>query len=225
MKKIILMAGVPALLAILVWHGYHTVSQQAPAATSRAPQSAEQYHQAWRSWDEQVSDIKRQYGLDQPAARVIDDANTTGAESHATAAMTATTPATTPTAAALPEAATETSSPRQPDETATQNSAFERSAEAFWQESVDEIWAQQSGQQIADYFAEIGVDDGAMSVLNNVECRSSRCKVEVVHDDQQAVEEFELAFPIRMADSLHSITYQTDVRQDGRIAVVMYLEQ
>ena len=224
MNKSVVVSGALSLIALLAWQGYRLAAtpDELPLATATT-EPATQYQQAWRSWEEQVADIKKQYGLQQTSIESLENVAATY-EEPAQVLEQASAVADTQAVSEPPIA--DAQSPLLADANAPAVSkGFERDAQAFWNEPVDEIWAQQSSQQISDYFAGLEPRDGLMSVLNDVECRTNRCKVEVVHDDQQAVEDFELAFPIRMAGQLHGITYQTDERLDGRIAVVMYLSK
>lgn len=221
MKKIMLIFTVPAL-AMVIWQSAHLSSPVPSPSTARTPQSAEEYHQAGGSWDEQISAIKREYGLDKPkAVHAVADATLAVSDSAVAQTLPSTGAPTT-----MADTSSDAPAPAQPyEQSALQDAVFDRAAQAFGQEPVDEIWAQQSSQQIADYFAELSGADSPASILNNVECRSSRCKVEVLHEDLQALEDFALRFPLSVTGALHNMMFHTEELPDGRIAVVMYLEE
>ena len=96
----------------------------------------------------------------------------------------------------------------------------------FAEEAVDDAWSAQSGDRISSYFSETaGNMEWSGSTLGDVQCHSSLCRVEVVHENEQALQEFSLKFPMQMAQAMPRITYQTEPRNDGRLAMVMYLSR
>lgn len=116
----------------------------------------------------------------------------------------------------------------QNQEVATPNPAFLQNEQQFWDEKTDEVWAASSSDHIADFFEQQDSRlEGAFgSKLNNVECRSTMCKVEVVHDDLKAEQDFGLKFATGLVDQqIKSITFQSEKNPDGRIVEVMYVSK
>jgi len=217
MKKLIVLCCVACGIGALTWSFFQMAPKRAPIV-SQAPVT--QYQQDWRSWQEQVAQIKKQYGLDQ-----VTTVSVTNEDEFVPVPASTASVIDSQTAIVQQSINAGRSAPSEPPAVSPRNKSFEKDESLFWRESVDDIWAQQSSQQVVDYFSQTQSGRDDMSVLNDVECRSSRCKGEVVHDNPQAAEEFELDFPATMAGHLNGITYRTDQRLDGRIAVVMYLSK
>lgn len=94
----------------------------------------------------------------------------------------------------------------------------------FYQQDTDEHWSVQSSNQIYSYFDQMAqTESKGTSELRSVECRTSLCKVEVLHENAAAAEDFFLRFPSTVNNSLPSISYQFENLPDGRVDVVMYL--
>lgn len=95
---------------------------------------------------------------------------------------------------------------------------------AFHAQSTDESWSLNSSNQIYAYFDLMSQEESNFaSELRSVECRSSLCKVEVLHDSAVAADEFFLRFPGSVGGALPSISYQFENMPDGRINVLMFL--
>lgn len=219
MNRVIMLCGMVGMVGVLVWLSYQTKPIEKPAVAAPAP--ATQYQQSWRQWQEQVAQIKKQYGMDQTAITATTGANEESAQAGASSEQAED----SQSAVAQQSISAVQAAPSMPPSVSARNKSFEKDENQFWQESVDQLWAQQSSQQVVDYFSQTQLAHEYLSVLNDVECRTSRCKVEVVHDSPQAAEEFELDFPVNMAGHLNGVSYQSDQRLDGRIAVVMYLSK
>lgn len=96
--------------------------------------------------------------------------------------------------------------------------------EDFHAQSTDEHWSLNSSNQIYAYFDQMSQEESNFgSELRSVECRSSLCKVEVLHDSAVAADEFFLRFPGSVGGALPSISYQFENMPDGKINVLMFL--
>lgn len=94
----------------------------------------------------------------------------------------------------------------------------------FLAQSTDEQWSAQSTDQIYGYFNQSNQQPtGSHAELRSVECRSSLCRVEVVHDDATSADDFYLKFPQEVGEYLPSITYKVENLPDGKIDVLMFL--
>ncbi len=59
--------------------------------------------------------------------------------------------------------------------------------------------------------------------VTEVECHSSLCRVEVFHNDHQAINEFVHQFPIEVAQALPRINYHYKSHEDGSVSMVAFL--
>lgn len=119
-----------------------------------------------------------------------------------------------------------TSSPLEAERenTEKQNPAITQISNRFLQEKTDEYWSGKTSDLITSVIDSANQHSDALkSAINNVECHSTVCRAEVVHEDQQSAEEFAMTFPLQVSEALPRITYQLDQRNDGTVGVVMYL--
>ena len=94
----------------------------------------------------------------------------------------------------------------------------------FLAQSTDEQWSVQSTDQIYGYFNQLNQQQtGSHAELRSVECRTSLCRVEVIHDDAASADDFYLKFPQDVGENLPSITYKIENLPDGKIDVLMFL--
>lgn len=87
-------------------------------------------------------------------------------------------------------------------------------------QSIDTTWSQDAALAVTEASDS---EELAGSIVDGVECRSSLCRVEVSHADAEAAGQFELLFPMQVADALPQIRYFTEQLGDGRSITVMYL--
>lgn len=87
-------------------------------------------------------------------------------------------------------------------------------------QSIDTAWSQDAALAVTEAADR---EELAGSIVDGVECRSSLCRVEVSHADAEAAGQFELLFPMQVADALPQIRYFTEQLGDGRSVTVMYL--
>jgi len=108
----------------------------------------------------------------------------------------------------------------------TPNPAFARNEQQFWEEKADKVWAPESSQGIADFFEQNSQEESFGSKLSDVECRATLCRVQVVHNDLRAEQEFVMKFASGMSDQdIKSINFQSEKGPDGRIVEVMYMSK
>lgn len=94
----------------------------------------------------------------------------------------------------------------------------------FLQENINESWSENTRHLITQLFDTTNKEEQSVnSALNNLQCRATVCRAEIVHQDRQSAEEFALRFPQQLAGVLPEVTYQNDIHEDGTVSVVMYL--
>jgi hypothetical protein len=87
-------------------------------------------------------------------------------------------------------------------------------------ESIDATWAAQAAHAIDQAMGDKTLEG---SVLHDLECRSTLCRIEVTNKDPQARSAFELRFFMAVAQLLPRATLRTVENQDGSSSTVLYL--
>ncbi len=96
--------------------------------------------------------------------------------------------------------------------------------QSFYDQDQDYVWSAQASDTITHFFDSQSVQwDKTHSELNSLECGAKLCKMEVVHGDQAAADEFALEFPQSVAVDMPEISYDYETLSNGKISVVMYL--
>lgn len=90
----------------------------------------------------------------------------------------------------------------------------------FLSEKVDPQWSTKTSGLITQYLEN---GEQLKTSLENVDCRATLCRVTVNHQDAAVAEEFQLQFPMQMAEALPQINYLYEQQADGSIGMVMYL--
>lgn len=90
----------------------------------------------------------------------------------------------------------------------------------FQAEPVDSTWSYTTTDTIVQAFQS---ENSSSSNLLGAECRSDLCRVQVDHADPEAINEFELWFPIMMADVLPYMTLHHEHHGNGRVTSTLYL--
>ena len=93
---------------------------------------------------------------------------------------------------------------------------------AFDRQAVDGLWAQQADAVLKDAFASNELHTMSPAVM---ECRSTLCRVEVVHTDAYERSQFEHQLPVLVGTLLPSIAMHTTERDDGSSVSVVYLSR
>jgi hypothetical protein len=107
------------------------------------------------------------------------------------------------------------------------NSAYLHDEQQFLNEEADDKWAADSSQHISDSFEQLSSEhENFGSKLNGVECHATMCKVQVAHENARAQQDFFMPFATQMlSQQLSGITFQTEKRQDGSVAEIMYVSK
>ena len=91
---------------------------------------------------------------------------------------------------------------------------------AFRAEQVDQGWSDTVGTKIHDAFS----NDGEFSAvtLSNVECRASRCRLEVWYDDDADMDDVEMALTSTMVNDTPrmAVNYEEEPGEDGGTAII-----
>lgn len=90
----------------------------------------------------------------------------------------------------------------------------------FLSENTDYQWATKITKLITQPLEN---GEQVRTILSDVECRATLCRVEVNHEDATAAGEFELQLSMQVGESLPQINYFHEPQDDGSINVVMYL--
>jgi hypothetical protein len=107
------------------------------------------------------------------------------------------------------------------EETATlQETGLEAIEATLRHEPIDATWAAHAADTIDQAIGNNTLDG---SILHDLECRSTLCRVEVTNQDPQARFAFELQFLIAVAQLLPRATLRTVENQDGSSSTVLYL--
>lgn len=110
--------------------------------------------------------------------------------------------------------------------TATQEQAYEDRKRmeminsVFLSENADYQWAARTTDLITQH---LGKGEQVQTILSDVECRTTLCRVEVNHEDATAAGEFELQFSMQVGEVLPQTSYFYEPQDNGSISVVMYL--
>jgi hypothetical protein len=91
---------------------------------------------------------------------------------------------------------------------------------SFQAESIDSNWSYATTDTIVGAFQNENI---SKSGLRGAECRSTLCRIQVNHPDPEAANEFELWFPMMMAEVLPQLTIHQEHHVDGRVTSTLYL--
>lgn len=119
---------------------------------------------------------------------------------------------------AFPEPATEEALLRQDEQMLEQRMTFIESS--FFSEPVDGAWSVEAIDTIDEATAS---EELAETAVFAVDCRATLCRMEVQHDDPQALAEFEQWLPRKVVDMLPRITMDRIDGIDGSVTTVVYL--
>ena len=87
-------------------------------------------------------------------------------------------------------------------------------------EPVDSQWVTETRAVIADTFAS---EEFAGADLTNIECRTSLCRVEVLHESMQSVADFDSKWPHKLATVLPNALIDRMELDDGSVSTLIYL--
>ena len=93
---------------------------------------------------------------------------------------------------------------------------------AFSAEVIDESWSAGMSRFISDTFENGNFTDTS---LNDIECRSSTCRLSVHHNNAQTAENFIMKFSQSIAQEFHGITIHNEDGGDGQNDKVMFLDR
>lgn len=88
------------------------------------------------------------------------------------------------------------------------------------QEHVDASWSTEASDAIEQTFDS---EELAGASLVDLECRSTLCRVEVLHDDSEQLTEFQLLFPNKIGHILPQLTLDHVEEGDSSTSTVIYL--
>jgi hypothetical protein len=101
--------------------------------------------------------------------------------------------------------------------------------QSFQAESLNQQWASEVKQNITNYFDSSkneNQNETTQSTALSIECRSTMCRMEVMHENEEVKEKFDLEFLSSLGDSFPSITYgQQGENSDGSFSAVLFLER
>lgn len=93
-------------------------------------------------------------------------------------------------------------------------------AAEFQSELEEPEWSAATVETISTFFA----DSSDLAIdLKDVECRSTMCRIEAEFESTDAVEDFNLRFPLHVGTELPQATYENIQRDDGSIVVRAYM--
>jgi len=95
--------------------------------------------------------------------------------------------------------------------------AIEASLEA---ETVDSAWSGSTSQIIGEAFTG---EELAGASLQDIDCRSTLCRVEVQHRDEAKLQEFQRLFPLKVSQALPRMMMHRIDNADGSITTYLYL--
>jgi hypothetical protein len=87
-------------------------------------------------------------------------------------------------------------------------------------EGVDTQWSVDTTGVLTQVLASATL---AATTVQDIECRTTVCRLAVEHEDRLALDQFALMFPLQVAEGLPQLTYFHDQEEDGRIHTVVYL--
>jgi hypothetical protein len=90
----------------------------------------------------------------------------------------------------------------------------------FHAEGVDRQWAATTTDLLTQTLER---EDLAGTEAVDTDCRRSTCRLTLSHDDEAAASQFDLIFPMQVAEALPQATSFRQLLADGRIATVLYL--
>lgn len=87
-------------------------------------------------------------------------------------------------------------------------------------EGVDRPWSVATMDVITQVLASAAL---AATTVQDLECRTTVCRLTVEHEHRQALDQFALMFPLQVGAELPQLTYFHDQGTDGSIRTVIYL--
>jgi hypothetical protein len=87
-------------------------------------------------------------------------------------------------------------------------------------EGVDTQWSVDTTDVLTQVLASAAL---AATVVQDIECRTTVCRLDVEHEDRQELDQFALMLPMQVAEGLPQVTFFHDQGADGRIHTVVYL--
>jgi hypothetical protein len=91
---------------------------------------------------------------------------------------------------------------------------------SFQLESIDTKWSTATTDLIGQV---LGRDELKQTQVVGMECRSTLCRLEIMHPDRDAAGKFEFLFPIQVAGALPQMSYDHQQFDDGSIRTVIYM--
>ncbi len=92
----------------------------------------------------------------------------------------------------------------------------------FYAETVDARWSPEAVEVIGQAFQ---AKELAGTDVVNMQCRATRCRLEVAHGDSTDRGAFELWFPAMVATMFPRATFNQIQEEDGRSSTVIYLDR
>jgi len=87
-------------------------------------------------------------------------------------------------------------------------------------ETVDSAWSGSTSQIIGEAFTG---EELAGASLQDIDCRSTLCRVEVQHRDEAKLQEFQRLFPLKVSQALPRMMMHRIDNADGSITTYLYL--
>lgn len=123
----------------------------------------------------------------------------------------------TPAASSLTEDNPETRSEEQEQRDRARQAMVETHFQA---ETVDSQWSADTSDLIGQILEH---EDLIHTDVFGVDCRARTCRLEVEHADTEAASQFELLFPLEMAEVLPQMQFYQQQLEDGHVNTVLYL--
>lgn len=105
------------------------------------------------------------------------------------------------------------------DAAAAHAERMQRMHEDQRRQRVDRRWAQAVGSHLRDVMAGEAMMGSSLAA---VDCRSTLCRIEIVHNDEESFDAFQSQFPIMVADELPAMTMDHRAQGDGSMVTVLY---
>ena len=90
----------------------------------------------------------------------------------------------------------------------------------FETEPVDGDWSFETTDLITQ---SLDIEQFPDTTMQNVECRSSLCRMEVAHADEESQRLFELEFPMLVAEQLPAMSFDQQQLDDGSFSSIIYM--
>ena len=89
-------------------------------------------------------------------------------------------------------------------------------------EDYDPVWAEATRERVIEVFDQL---DGSGSRLHGVDCRATRCRVSVLHEDQASEQDFLRSFPMHISSLFPRAAMSHFRLEGGGVETVIHLSK